>query len=562
MKKVLLFLLVAFPVHAVERVLDFHSNIRIGADGTLTVTERIAVQAEGRDIRHGILRDFPTDYRDRFGNKVKLPFVVLRVSRNDAPETYRLEPMANGTRIRIGRGDVMLAPGVHTYEIQYRTARQIGFFDSHDELYWNVNGNGWTFAFDHVTAEVFLPSPVPAGELKVEAYTGPQGAQGRDYGAFTREGAAAFSSTRPFAPYSGMTIVVAFPKGIVAPPTLFQRVREFLDDNKGILVALLGFGAMLAFLGWRWSLVGRDPKAGPKFPRYEAPPGIGPAGVRYVDKMAYDNRCTAAMLLGLGSRGFLKVRQQGGAYAVEATGKQVDWLVGESRLAQMLAGPGKIVVIGDQYNVGFQTAEAGAAAEMKAYFGERMFSTNRGSLAVGFLIGAASLFASLMLDAPFFALGVAVVLTLATLVFFLKIMPAYSVEGRKLEDAVEGLRQYLSVAEADELRRMKAPPQTKEEFAKFLPYAVALEVEQTWADRFAATLGAAAVSAAVADYYSSDSGGGFSPSNFSSSIAGMESTISSASTPPGSSSGSSSSGGGGGGGSSGGGGGGGGGSGW
>jgi uncharacterized membrane protein YgcG len=560
LKKFLFLLFIILPAHAVERVLDFHSTIRIGADGALMVTERIAVQAEGKEIRRGILRDFPTDYRDRFGNRVKVPFEVLRVTRNGAPESFSLEGLSNGTRIRIGRGDVFLPSGEHTYEIQYRSARQVGFFDKHDELYWNVNGNGWTFAFDHITAEVHLPSPVPAREIKVEAYTGQQGAQGRDYAAQTRDGAAAFRSTRAFPPYNGMTIVVAFPKGIVTPPTFFQRVREFLGDNKGILVALLGYAVLLAFLGWRWSLVGRDPRAGPKVPRYEAPPGIGPAGVRYVDRMAYDHRCTSAMLLGLGSRGFLKIRQHGDRYLVETTGKPVDWMLGENRIAEMFTGPGKPVTISSIYNPGVQLAAANAATDVVKYFGERMFTRNYGSVGMGFVIGLGVFMALLMVGMPGYAIGIAVALMVVTLFFFLRIMPAYSVEGRKLQDAIEGLRQYLSVAEADELRRMKAPPQTKEEFAKFLPYAVALDVEKTWADRFASTLGVAAVSAAVADYYSSDSG--VSTPDFSNSVSSMASSISSASTPPGSSSGSSSSGSSGGGGGSSGGGGGGGGSGW
>ena len=145
-----------------------------------------------------------------------------------------------------------------------------------------------------------------------------------------------------------------------------------------------------------------------------------------------------------------------------------------------------------------------------------------------------------------------------------KLLPAYTGEGRRLEDEVEGLRQYLSVAEGDDLARLKMPPRTKAEFARFLPYAVALGVEKTWADAFATVLGAAALAAATADYYSSSSSdSSYSVDSFTGSIADMGRTISAASTPPGSSSGGSGSGGGGGGGgSSGGGGGGGGGSGW
>src|SRR5258708_37336070 len=159
------------------RVVDFHSSIAVAADGVLTVTERIVVEVEGRNIQRGILRDFPTDYRDRFGNRVSVPFEVLRVRRDGAPENFELERLRNGERIRIGRGHVMLQNGQHVYEITYRTARQIGHFPDHDELYWNVNGSGWTFSFHPISAAVPLPKAVPATELRAEASTGPQGAR-------------------------------------------------------------------------------------------------------------------------------------------------------------------------------------------------------------------------------------------------------------------------------------------------------------------------------------------------------------------------------------------------
>jgi hypothetical protein len=64
---------------AEEKVLSFHSDIRIAADGWLTVTETIDINVEGNQIKRGILRDFPTDYRDRFGRKVSVPFHVIAV---------------------------------------------------------------------------------------------------------------------------------------------------------------------------------------------------------------------------------------------------------------------------------------------------------------------------------------------------------------------------------------------------------------------------------------------------------------------------------------------------
>ena len=558
------FLLVAaLPAAAQERVIDFHSDIRIARDGTLTVTERIDVQAEGREIKHGILRDFPTDYRGSGGVRSTVPFEVVSVRRDDRAEHWQQLRLPTGVRVRIGDAAVMLPHGRHVYEITYRTSRQLGFFRDHDELYWNVNGNGWTFAMDNISAEVTLPAAVPAEKLQLEAYTGPQGARGRDYEAEARDGGASFHTTRGFGAYQGLTIVVAFPRGIVEVPGSLKRLGWWIGDNKGGAAGIGALVVLVAFLWWRWNLVGRDPRAGPAFPRYVAPPGLGPAGVRFVDRMAYDAKCLAAGLVGLGARGFLKIREAGDGYLVERTGKEpAEWLPGERTLAALLPGkPGTAVALSKAHNQAVQTVSGMMARELTVLYEEKVFSRNRGSHIAGIAIAIVGAVAMFMMDTPFIPVAPVLVAMIAVLVVFAKLLPAYSVEGRRLQDAIVGLRQYLSIAEKDDLARLKAPPQTAEEFTKFLPYAMALDVEEAWTRRFTAILGAAVVAAAAGEFYSSSSGSGLSGSGLASSLGGLGDTVSAASTPPGSSSGMSD-GGGGGGGSSGGGGGGGGGSGW
>jgi hypothetical protein len=556
-KRALLLWLLCFSVHAAERVLDFHSDIRIAADGTLLVTEIIAVQAEGKQVRRGILRDFPTDYRDRYGNRVRVPFEVLLVTRNGETEPYALERLSNGTRIRIGAPDVLLRFGRHEYSIMYRTARQIGFFDAHDELYWNVNGNGWSFAFDRLTAEVRFEEPVPAGDLKVEAYTGAQGERGRNYQAFVRHGSVAFRSTRPLGPREGMTLVVGFPKGVVRPPSRSARVDAWLEANPAVIVALGGFLMLSLYLLFIWRRVGRDPKAGPRFPRYAPPAGLGPGSVRYLDRMGYDARGFAAALLGLGASGYLKLREQDKRFELSRTAKQPDGKELEQQILHGLFAHGQEQLAFDREpSATLLAARHGFGDALKAHFGARLFSRNWGAQALGWMLAAATVGLMFFLEGGAVLLAATGAALFAMLALFYRLLPAYSIEGRKLQDGVEGLRQYLGVAEKDDLARMKAPPATAEEFARFLPYAVALDVEQTWAERFAAVLGSAAVAAAVHDYYESS---GASFDGFASSLSSMDGAIAAASTAPGSSSGSS---GGGGGGSSGGGGGGGGGSGW
>ena len=569
--KWILFLLVAVTtgIKAEEKIHSFHSDIRISADGELTVRETIDINVEGAQVKRGILRDFPTDYRDRLNRPVTVPFTVDSVKRDGIAEMYSVSRQANGASVRIGDANLLLPRGRHVYEIAYRTRWQVGFFETHDELYWNVNGNGWTFAMDEVSAQVTLPKAVPAGELKGEGYTGPFGAKGRDYRAQAQDGGATFRSTRRLAQREGLTIVFMFPKGIVAPPSLRAKFDRWLNDNLGEAIGAAGLLFFLSFLYWRWAVVGRDPRAGPPFPRYEAPKGIGPGGARYLDRMSCDDRCFASALLGLGQRGYLRISQEGNAYKLERTGKNVDLLLGEMAVAGLAPAQGSIS-IGAVYDPFVAQARTLLALELKRHFDEKLFSKNSGSLVMGFVLAAAVLGAMLVLGAvPIVIVGVAVAMAVA-LFAAAKLLPAYTVEGRRLEDEVEGLRLYLSVAEKNDLARQKRPPRSKEEFAKFLPFAVALGVEKTWADAFATVLGASALAAATASYYSSNSQDvHHDVGSFTDSIAHMGGTISAASTPPGSSSGgsdsggsSSSGGGSSGGGSSGGGGGGGGGSGW
>jgi uncharacterized membrane protein YgcG len=140
-------------------------------------------------------------------------------------------------------------------------------------------------------------------------------------------------------------------------------------------------------------------------------------------------------------------------------------------------------------------------------------------------------------------------------------MAAPTREGRAVMDQIEGFRHYLDITEEDRLEALHPPQQTPELFERYLPYAIALGVENSWAGRFSGVLAAAAADPEKRNrhigWYSGRQQVWANPRRFSAAIgSALVSSIASASTAPGSSSGS------GGSGSSGGGGGGGGGGGW
>jgi uncharacterized membrane protein YgcG len=575
----LLLALLAPLAVADERILSFESAIRVRPDSTLEVIETLRVRSEARQIRRGITRDFPTSYRARDGRRMVVGFDVLEVKRDGQPEPFKPEKRANGVRIWIGDPDVYLPAGTYTYQILYRTDRQLGFFEDHDELYWNVTGSSWVFPIDYAAARVTLPAPVPEEQVSLEAYTGPQGAKGRDWEAHLDADAAVFATTRRLAPFEGLTIVVGWPKGLVSAPDGWQRVGYQLRDAWPAFVAVGGLLLLLIYYQRAWAVVGRDPPKTVPVPVYEAPGGLSPASLRYLDRMGYDDRCFAAAVLQLAIKGRLTIDQAprgllggGGEYTLTrkeppgADGLSAD----ESTLLGALFTGGPGLELTNENHAVLTAAKQAHRGVLKKTHIPAGFRINSGwhtagivlSLLVGILaiglpllaggFGPGWLFAS---PPGWVTLGAVFAAFVADIVFGW-LLKAPTVSGRKLMDQIEGFRLYLDLAEGNDLRLVDEPPLTPALYEKNLPAALALGVEQNWAERFA-TVFATQAAAQSPSWYHGDSWNAGDISGFSSSFgSSFSSAISSASTPPGSSSG------GGGGGSSGGGGGGGGGGGW
>jgi uncharacterized membrane protein YgcG len=570
MKRVLfgcLALLACSIAAAEEQILDYDIDVQIREDASLDVTEHITVRAEGSQIRRGIYRDFPTRYRDRYGNRVVVDLQVLEVQRNGKPEPWFTERVSNGVRINTGNDNFLPVPAEHTFTLRYRTTRQLGFFADHDELYWNAIGTGWIFRIDRGHVEVSLPKPVPPQQMSVEAYTGYQGAKGTDYQAeVSGPGEARWELMRPLMPQEGLTIVVTFPKGVIAAPTGQQRARWLLKDNRGVLVALAGLVLLIIYCVREWSRVGRDPRQGVVIARYEPPAGETPASLRYVRRMGYDMRCFSSEVLSLAVAGCVRIAREKGFFkdewSLERTGANPPFALRESQrtLLDKLFPGGKQTLELKKTNA--STVSGARNAHSRTLDSEahpRYFKRNGTSIFKAFLIAGASGAIAFWIAAGDGIPAIVVVsaLMVVTVIAFAFLVRAPTPAGRALMDEIEGLKLYLSVAERDELARMQGPDGPPALDAKryemLLPYAVALDVEDAWTEKFSAAVGAAAAAEATRNigWYHGSSFNNLS--SLSQAVgSSLTSQIASSSSPPGSSSGS------GGGGSSGGGGGGGG----
>ncbi len=162
-----------------------------------------------------------------------------------------------------------------------------------------------------MSATVTLPAGIPAQQIHLEGYTGQQGDKGQDYRATVdKDGKAQFATTRPLGANEGLTIVVAFPKGYVTPPTTAMEIDYFLHDNASVLVGLIGLVVVLGYFLVVWAIAGRDLPAGTIIPLYLPPAGLSPAVLRYVRKMGYDDKVFAAALIDLAVQGYINITEQ------------------------------------------------------------------------------------------------------------------------------------------------------------------------------------------------------------------------------------------------------------
>jgi uncharacterized membrane protein YgcG len=621
---VLGFLVVAPPLSAAsERIRHFRSYIVVHPDATMTVTETITVQSAGWEIKRGIIRDFPTTYRDRLGNTVKVGFQVQEVLRDGRPESFHTEPVGNGVKIYIGKKDVFLQPGIYTYTITYQTNQQLGFFQDFDELYWNVTGNGWTFPIDAAAAVIELPSG--ARILQHTGYTGPQGDRGKDFVAKPGDHGIIFETTRGLGPREGLTVAVAWPKGVVQMPSIQEKMGYFLRDNLSAGIGLLWLLILGGFYVVAWLRVGRDPIKGTIIPLFTPPKDMTPPAVRFLTHMGFDNKAFAAAVVDMGVKGYLQIKEDDGDYTLSRKSPATSLPTAEARVADKLFAGGSTLKLESANHERISGALDVLRGNLQKEFEEVYFGTNTGYLGSGILLTlvamgsviltasdrAAAAFGTVWLSMwtvgcivlavvvyrqwknarsfgkimgalgatlfalPFFIgeifgsimigaeVSLAPMLTLAGMaclnVLFYHLLKAPTLRGRKVMDQIEGFKMYLSVAEKDRLNLLNTPEKTPELFERYLPYALALDVENEWSDQFAESLARAQVDGQpyAPSWYSGRSWDVSRASGFSDSLGStFASAISSSSSAPGSSSGS------GGGGSSGGGGGGGGGSGW
>lgn len=475
-----------------EAIQNFDVLIEVEQDGDIIVTETIAVTSLGIEIRRGIFRDLPR-YFERDGANFAYDYRVLDVERDGGDEPYETSTDDNAYRIRIGDPDVMLEPGAHTFIIRYEVKNQVRYFEGFDEVYWNATGNYWAFPIAHARATIALP---PGAVITgARGYAGPLGAAGTNYTHRQEDDRHIFETTRPLNPQEGLTVAVGFEKGLIDPPSAGERSALWWQRYGALFILAIGTGGLLLFLSSAFNKAGRDPQKGPLFPRYEPPAGYSPAATHHIYyRSVAGHRALIATLMNLAVKDRLKIDASGKKNTVltrRTEGASAFGLAPEDlALENGIFSTGRTKTLGGSYDASFTSAYNTFTAALGRRYGSSYFRWNIGyTIAAIFLslaiIGVA---ATQITQWTFWhTLGIIVIIVLNGT--FLYLMPAPTQKGQATRTEIEGFRLYMDKAEKLQLNAVEVgleqpPPMTVERYERFLPYAVALGVEEPWTKHF------------------------------------------------------------------------------
>lgn len=473
-----------------ERIFHFHSDIKVQKDCRVLITEKIAVNVLGEEFKRGIFREIPLSYEYNGGNYHVL-FDLIDVKRNGSSEPFKTENASNGIRIYIGQESVFLDHGVHIFEISYYVSNVLGFYDNHDELFWNVNGNGWEMSIDSISATMYYPEG--AKYMRHNGFTGSYGSTNKDFIVQKNEGSITFIGTSELGRNECLSIAVGWNKNQLIYPTFWENIIFFISIYAVWFAGILGIVIGLSFNFFMWKKYGADPKPGTIIPRFYPPNGMTPAECAYLKNEGREtDTMFGSMLLYLGSKGWIEISKEANSKyhltKVVKDDKKKDLNeIGLTFYHQMMHKD-NVYFVKDTYNERLSEVSDGLTSiidkkQTGEYYVRNSFLARR-QFAFPLLTLAMGALALYLFGGSMVVLIGAVALHIGINLFFSRLYEQPTKKGRQATDEIQGFMMYMRYANKERIKLMNPPSMDFNHFEENLSYAVALGIAKEWAGQF------------------------------------------------------------------------------
>ena len=486
-----------------EKITSFHSDITVAESGSLTVRETIQIYAAGDIFKRGITRALPLTRRDIDNNRIGVDYIIREVLVDGKPVNYFTEKEGGDLVVYVGERDRYLSPGNYRYEILYETAGQIGFFDDYDELSWNVNGlSGKTM--DSVGAVVRLPAG--ADVISSHCYTGRQGSGDSNCTTETDEVGTLVVQANNLPSNEMLTLSVGFTKGFVTqPPEQLPRTFTWFERKGLVLLSILFLVFLFAYYIYTWRRYGVDPPKPVVIPQFSPPDGLSPASVGMLYKGHYLDDFVTASIVNLSVKGFIRIDEvveKGGLfglrsdkrYALARLKEADDKLPAEEQIVmRSLFRKTESVTLTGKYDEAIAMMMRDYHKSLKKQHGSVL---NEGRNLKFHLVPWLAFIAYFIVMVRFVtddllqftanrnALVATLLLGLVSYLLYAWLIVRPGERKLHYRSAVEGLKMYLDVAEEKQLQFFNPPEVTPALFEQLLPYAIALDMEKVWGDKF------------------------------------------------------------------------------
>jgi uncharacterized membrane protein len=518
-------LLFLVPGVRAESIDSYQSDIRLSTDARIHINETIHYDFGDLD-RHGIFRTVPLSKKNTDGNEYRMSIsnVTVDDGAGDA-YTYTISGDKREQKIKIGDPDRTIT-GKHLYAIGYEVSGALTYFSDHDELYWNAIGTDWTVPIATAEATVTLPDEVNSKLVTAACYVGAY--QSTDTSCVTdiRGSVVSVRPTRPLESGEGMSLVVGFPKGIVAVVEPVPMVSQGETWILLIVSAVVGIAAfcwyilMPILIVYWWFTTGRDPKstvgvvsAWFDVPKTKTLRRLTPGETGTLTDEVADIRDITATIVDLARRGYVHIiEDKGGTWSlrkITQTNPDEKLEPFEKILMDGIFGKKELMKIKEASLTG--TIPSVQKALYEAVVSEGYFAENPDWIRTKYtILGVIALVSG---NIP---------LVLAAFLFG-RAMPRKTLDGANAAAVSISLRNFIK--SQDRQYRFQAEAQML--FEKFLPFAIVFGVEKIWGERFKD------LSITNPDWYEGNTRTGFSPMMFTSSLSSsFHSSVQSSSISP------------------------------
>lgn len=453
------------------------------------------------DNNHGILRAIPESYK---GHPLHIHINKI-TSDTDAPTQYTTSTSNGNEVLKIGDPTTTVTDG-QEYTIDYTVKNIISFYPDHDELYWDVNGDQWNQPFASISATVHVAPGLSLWSKQPVCFVGVYGSTSKDCVTTTNK-QIAFSASS-LQPQSTLTFVVGFQKGYFHPFTWLDTLLDYKTPILEFVLPILLIGG--TGFAW-WFKRGRDAKGrGTIIPEYDVPDGLSPLEVGTVADFTVDNRDLTATIIDLAIRKYIRIIESDRKKLLVVK-KQVytlqllsrDWsglnIWEQQLLSALFPMPEAIdqvdlAALSTKLNNVAQSIKKSVTADLtsRGYFVSNPSKFITIPIFTFIIIGWMALHILNVLPGWLIA---GTIIGVVLLAIFYHLMAARTVKGVAAKEHILGLKLYLEVAEKDRIAKLQSPnapyaanqaepSRTVDLFEKLLPYAIVLQVEQQWADKF------------------------------------------------------------------------------